>query len=340
VTALKAHEVEPFLKRPDSDAGAFLVYGPDAGLVREVGSRLIRHCAGAAAGSADIVVLDGGDLDADPGSLVVEARTNSLFADRRVIRVRSAGKGIVPTLAELLDDPASAAIVLETGNLAPRDPLRALIEGHKRGRALPCYPDSDETLLRLIGEFFVEAGIRAELDVAPALLDTLGNDREVTRRELEKLALFAAESRTLTRHDVLSLCADNAALVIDEILDSAGTGHVQRLEAALVRAIAAAISPQQLNTMAIGHFTMLRRWRTEVDGGRSAREVMSGLRPQPHFSRRAALEQQLRLWSDEALAAALERLQLASADSRKRYELQATLVRRALLGITRMAAEH
>ena len=36
MTALKAHEVERFLKRPDLEAGVFLVYGPDTGLVREV----------------------------------------------------------------------------------------------------------------------------------------------------------------------------------------------------------------------------------------------------------------------------------------------------------------
>src|SRR5690606_1980908 len=108
----------------------------------------------------------------------------------------------------------------------------------------------------------------------------------------------------------------------DEILDSTGTGHAARLDAALDRALAGAINLQQLLTLAIGHFTALRRWRTAVDAGRSVRDVLDGSRPRPHFSRRAALEQQLRLWSDAALAAALDRLQTASRDSRKRYALQ------------------
>jgi len=68
--------------------------------------------------------------------------------------------------------------------------------------------------------------------------------------------------------------------------------------------------------------------------------VLDGARPKPHFSRRASMEQQLRLWSDPALAAALERLQLASADSRKRYAMAETIVRRAFLAITTMAASH
>lgn len=340
MTALKASEVERFLKRPDVDEGVCLVYGPDAGMVREVAQRLVRHFGGADAGSMNLVTLDGGEVDSDPGRLLVEAKTSSLFGDKRVVRVRGAGKGAVMGVTELLDDPAGAAVILEAGNLTPRDALRALVEASKRGRALPCYPDTDESLVRLINEWLAEAGINAEPDVATTLRDALGNDREVTRRELEKLALYAAESKTLTREDVLTLCADNAALAIDEILDSTGTGHAARLDGALDRALAAALNLQQLVTMAIGHFSMLRRWRSEVDGGRSVREVLDNARPRPHFSRRSALEQQVRLWSDSALAAALERLQLASGDSRKRYGLQETVVRRALLAICMMAAEH
>lgn len=339
MTALKAHEVERFVNRPDISGSVFLVYGPDAGLVREVAQRLTRRFAGGDAGAMNLVALEGGEIDADPGRLAIEARTPSLFGDRRVVRVRGAGKSLVAGLADLLDDAGGAAIVLEAGNLAPRDPLRALIEGAREGRALPCYPDSEETLLQLIGETFSQAGIRAAPEVATTLRDTLGNDREITRRELEKLLLFAAQTKVLTRNDVLSLCADNAALVLDEIVDAAGSGHAARLDEALARALAASVSPQQLIASALLHFSALRRWRAEADAGRSSRDVLESVRPKPHFSRRSALEQQLRLWSDGALATACERLHLATADSRKRYALQQTIAARALLAICMMAAE-
>ncbi|MBU1304221.1 MAG: DNA polymerase III subunit delta [Alphaproteobacteria bacterium] len=339
MTALKAHEVERFLLRPDIAEGVFLVYGPDAGLVRESAHRLTRQFAGSDPGSMNLVTLEGSELDADPGRLAVEARTASLFGEKRVLRIRNAGKSLVMVLTELLDDPGGAAVVLEAGNLAPKDALRALVEGKKLGRALPCYPDSDETLIKLINETFSKAGIRAEADVATTLRENLGNDREVTRRELEKLVLFSAQSKVLTRNDVLVLCADNAAMALDEVIDAIGTGHAARLEDALARAIAAAINPQQLLGATQLHFATLRRWRAEVDLGKSPRDVLDGARPRPHFSRKASLEQQLRLWSDDAIGAAAERLHLATADSRKRYALQDMIVRRALLAVCMMAAE-
>lgn len=336
--ALKAHEVSRFVDRPDLEAGIILAYGPDAGLVRETGQRLARRYAGNDADSMNLVILDGAELDADPSRLAVEAKTTSLFGDRRVIRVRSAGKSLVMPLTELRDDPGSI-IILEAGNLTPKDPLRALVEAAKLGRALPCYPDNDESLGRLISETFSKAGIRADQDTVAALRDTLGNDREITRRELEKVVLFAVDSKLLTRNDILTLCADNAALVIDEVVDATGTGHAADLDTALERAIAQSVNSQQILASALSHFTTLRRWRVEVDSGKSPGAVLDNARPKPHFSRRSSIERQLRLWTDDALSAALDRLQLAVADSRKRYGLADTVSRRALLAICTMAAE-
>lgn len=139
---------------------------------------------------------------------------------------------------------------------------------------------------------------------------------------------------------MLLLCADNGMLVIDAILDAAGGGHAEKLELALNRALSAAVDPQRLLAMSTIHFASLRRWRTEVDNGKSPRLVLENLRPKPHFSRVSALEQQLRLWSDTALAAASERILQATADTRRRPRLAEPTLRRTLLAICMMAAAH
>ena len=340
MTALKAHEVERFIKRPDLEAGIILVYGPDTGLVRETAQRLTRYYAGSDSDGMGLVTLDGNELDKDPGQLLVEARTSSLFGDKRVVRVRGAGKALTVPLSQLSDDPSGAIVVLEAGNLVPKDALRALAEASRNARALPCYADSDETILKLINESFAKAGIRAEPEVAQTLKDLLGNDREVTRRELEKLTLYAQESGILLREDVVTLCADNAMLVLDEVADAIGTGHAEKLDAALGRALAAAVNPQQLLSAVMLHFAQLRRWRSVLDSGVSARDVLEGARPKPHFSRKSALEQQLRLWSDTALALATDRLHQAVGDSRKNYGRAETITRRVFLALTQMVAHH
>ena len=337
--ALKAHEVGRFIVRPDISEGIFLAYGPDAGLVRETAQRLIRQLTNNDPTSATITVLEAAEVDADPSVLAVAARTMSLFGGKTIVRVRGAGKSIVMTLAELRDDPG-AAIVLEAGNLAAKDALRALVEAAKLGRALPCYPDSDEAIQALIKETFNQHAIRYDTDVVMTLCEILGNDREITRRELEKLCLYAAANKTLTRDDVLLLCADNGMMVIDAIVDATGSGHAEKLELALNRALTSAVDPQRLLAVCTMHFAALRRWRAEVDGGKSPRAVLDGQRPKPHFSRMSTLEQQLRLWSDGALAAATDRILQTVAETRRRPAIAEASLRRALLAICMMAAAH
>lgn len=339
MTALKAHEVARFIQKPDLKHGVFLVYGPDLGRVHETATSLMRLFAGSDDDPMSELTLDANMLKTEPSLLAVEARTQSMFGGTRRIRVRGATKALTPLLAELLEDMPEAIIVLEAGNLPPRDSLRALAEKSKAARALPCYADNDRDLTALIRQTFEAEGITAEPEAITALRSSLGNDREVTRRELEKLVLFAADSKTLTRDNVLTLCGDNAALAIDEIIDAAGTGRVEKFDAALARATAGGMDSQRLMIAALNHFVSLRQMRVKIDAGTPARGVLDSQKPRPHFSRRDDLEQQLRLWSDEALAGATTRIYDAIADSRKSAHLSKAIAQRALLAVC-VAAAH
>ncbi|MEO5805348.1 DNA polymerase III subunit delta [Devosia sp.] len=340
MTALKAHEVARFLAHPDLDEGIFLAYGTDPGMVRETSQRLIRYFSADDPQASGAVTLDGAEIDADPSILAIEAKTISLFGGKRIIRVRNAGKSLVMTLTELADDPAGAVIILEAGNLLPKDALRAFVEAARRGRALPCFPDSDETLSALFRETFAKEGIRADADVIQTMREIFGNDREITRRELEKLTLFAAQSKVLTRDDVLTLCSDNGAQITNTIIDAVGTGHPEKLELALNRALNSGIDVQRVLRVAALHFAELRQWRTQVDAGKSIRDVLGGARPKPHFSRTSVLEQQLRLWSDGAIATGCDRLHQATLETRRRPALAEATTRRVLLSLCMTAAAH
>lgn len=338
MTALKAHEVERFLAKPDLDRGVFLAYGPDQGLVSETARRLMRHYAGADADPMSEIILEPEELKADPSRLAVEARMISMFGGLTRIRVRGANKTLTKTLTELLEDMPETVIVLEAGNLPPRDSLRALAESKKNARTLPCYADNAETLKSLIRKTFSDAEISVDSNTIALLSDTLGNDREVTRRELEKLTLYAADSKTLTTEDIETLSGDNATITIDEILDSTGTGRTEKLDQAITRAFNAGVDAQRLLISALNHFTWLRRLRADVDSGAQPREVLDRQRPRPHFSRKSNLEQQLRLWSDETLASACSRIYQAISISRKSAPLASAITHRTLLAICTAAA--
>lgn len=340
MTALKPAGVAGFLKRPDLTAGVFLCYGPDGGLVRETAQSVLAALTRAIGGETSVLTLDAAALVADPGRLAVETGTTSLFGERQLLRIREADKRLSTQLATLLADPGEAVVVLEAGNLAPRDALRALVEAARNARALPCYADSAEAVARLVTDTFSAADITLEPDARAAVLSVLGNDREITRRELEKLVLFASSSGRLTEADVLTLCADNGMLLIDDIIDAAATGHGEALDKAFSRAMSAAVDAQQILTLAAMHFQRLRVWRQQVDiGGKSPAAVVESSRPPVHFSRRDRMSAQLRLWRDRPLADVGRRLHQATAATRLSPSLRQEITWRALIGIARLAVE-
>ena len=107
MVALKGKAVESFLARPTADLFAVLIYGPDAGLVRERTKRLAAAVLGDAVGdpfrSAE---LGQGDLLGDPARLHDEAAALSLVGGRRFLRITDCDDKLAGAAAAFLESRA------------------------------------------------------------------------------------------------------------------------------------------------------------------------------------------------------------------------------------------
>ncbi len=86
MVALRGREIDGFLARPDPKRPIILLYGPDAGLVRERADALMASAVDDPTDPFSLVRLDGDDLAAEPSRLVDEAMTIPMFGGRRAIR--------------------------------------------------------------------------------------------------------------------------------------------------------------------------------------------------------------------------------------------------------------
>src|SRR5919108_725438 len=138
MVALRGKEVDSYLARPDAGRPIILLYGPDAGLVRERADALLASAVDDPNDPFSLVKLDGDELSAEPSRLVDEAMTVPLFGGRRAIRVRAGSRsfaGGIETLAEVtLDDVM--AVVADASELK----LDPIVDGAFAGR-----PDIVET---------------------------------------------------------------------------------------------------------------------------------------------------------------------------------------------------
>src|SRR4051812_50206600 len=125
MVALRGKDIDTFLARPDPGRPIILLYGPDAGLVRERAEALIASAVDDPNDPFSLVRLDGDELSAEPSRLVDEAMTIPMFGGRRAIRVRAGSRSFAGGVDTLADMPLKdCRIVIEAGGVPGGTPPR------------------------------------------------------------------------------------------------------------------------------------------------------------------------------------------------------------------------
>jgi DNA polymerase-3 subunit delta len=304
---VKSSEADRTAKNPPRGLVAALVFGPDSGLVRERAETLLKTVVDDLGDPFRVCELDEQTLASDPARLFDEAASISMLGGRRVVRVRGATNGLAKLFEAFLAEPAGdALVVVEGGDLAKGAALRKVFEDADNAAAIPCYLDSARDLFDVVRDTLKAEGLSIAPDALEDAVSRLGSDRGVTRRELEKLALYARGNKQVALEDVRAIMGDEAEARIEEACDAAGTGDLVRLDLALERLWTADVSAVAVLRQAMAHFQRLLLVGSAR--GESLDEAMRKLRPPLHFSRTASFKAQAQKWTEARLFDALDLL--------------------------------
>lgn len=339
---LAAARVEAFLRRPDPDARAVLLYGPDAGLVRERAETVARTVCPDLHDPFRVADLAAASLAADPTRLADEVAQISLMGGRRVIRVREAGDGLAALfarfLADLVGPPVGESLVVaEAGDLPGRSALRRVFDDLPVAAAIGCYPDSARDLALVVRDAFAAHRIGLSRDASDFLVQHLGGDRLLTRAELEKLTLYAGDGGHIDLDDARAVIADSAALSLDDALLAAAEGDAASLDRALTRVFQEGELPVSVIRALLRHLQRLHLLAARVAAGATAEQAIRAARPPIFFKEQDSYRRQLARWSEPRLRLALGRV--AEAEFRMKLTgLPAeTICREALFATARAA---
>ncbi len=334
MVALRGREVDAYLARPDPGRPIILLYGPDAGLVRERADALIAIAVDDPKDPFSLVRLDGDELAAEPSRLVEEAMTIPLFGGRRAIRVRAGSRSFAAGIDALATSPIKdCRIVIEAGELRPEAPLRKACERARNAVAIGCYPDGERDLARLIDDELLLSNLRIAPEARATLTALLGGDRQASRNELRKLALYAHGRGEVTLEDVVAVVADASELKIDPIVDNVFAGRPDLVEAEFVKAMVAGTYPGMIIAAVQRQAAWLHKSALAIAEGTAVANLLDSGFPRLHFSRKGAVETALRQLSAARLSTMMEQLATAALEMRKQAPLAAAIAQRTLLSI-------
>lgn len=354
MTALKGKAGEAFADRRDKAMAAILLYGPDQGLVRERAEKIARQICKDFRDPFNYLDLAEADLKGDPARLADEAVQLSLMGGERVIRVRTSGEAAAPAAKLLVEGIESGrlkpngAVLIEAGDLGKTSGLRKLFESAKKAVAIPCYADAPADTIALAEAAARAEGLAIEKAAADLLATLLGEDRGLTRQEIDKLILYKgpkaartgppdARSATITLDDVRAMLVDTITDAAGEVAGAAADGAPARLARALYRSSAAGASPVGTVRVLQRDFARLRAARAMMAEGLSAENAMARLRPPVFYMEQRAFAARLTRWTAPRIDAALDLLLEAELGAKSTGLPDEAIVERAAFKIAAMA---
>ncbi|MGV6802057.1 MAG: DNA polymerase III subunit delta [bacterium] len=352
MVALKPHLAASFLKKRDPAIHAILIYGADAGLVRERSDLLARQVVADLNDPFNFTELTSEALKEQPGRLADEASALSFAGGLRVVRVQGGDAAVLASTKILLGGfenetiKPNALILIEAGNLKKTAALRKLFEAHKAAAALPCYDQSPQDVKEMITQALQQEDLQIEEAALGALLQLLGTDRGIGRSELNKLILYkgpkavreAAADPMITLEDITACLTDNQEHTIFEIANIVALGRVKELSAALKSAVASGVNPVTILIFLQRLFNRLYTAQGFMADGLPADTAMKKLRPPVFYNEQGMFKQLLRKWNKPRLEMAIKLLLEADFQAKTTGLPQLELVERTALRLAVIAA--
>jgi DNA polymerase-3 subunit delta len=332
-----------FLRHP-GDVKAVLLYGPDGGLVRERMTALTRLIAQDPDDPFRVAEFSCALLRDDPARLADEAAAMSLGGGRRVVRWRDADADarletvVAHAFAAWFENPVGDSFMIVTaGDIGARAKLVAVFEAAEAGAAVACYADDARALEGVIRDTLKAHGLTATPEALAWLADRLGGDRELSRRELEKLALYKG-SGTVSEDDARACIGDSAAFDLDDLIYAVGDGDQATVQRVYGRLMAEGASPVTVIGAAARHFLRLHETRGRLNDGKGLDQAIMALRPPVFFKFKGRFQAQAGHWSEANIVRALDLLNEAELQAKSTDMPAEAIAERALMQIAQAGA--
>lgn len=214
----------------------FFFCGPD-----EAGaSAAVDAVCAALPDAGERVELAGGELKRDPVLLGDEARSTSLFGDKRHILVRTQGDDALDAIGNLLlgSGEACPVLVVATG-ATDKSRTAKLLEKRPDALVAMFYQPDLKSMTGTVRDLADAAGVRLSGELAERIARATGLDQRLALSEVTKLALYLDAAPEAPRTADLAAWNEIGAATEEDgfmpIVNAALSGHVKRLPGELAR---------------------------------------------------------------------------------------------------------
>lgn len=268
------------------------IYGDDGGAVRQLAKKTVSLVTDDPDDPFAHDKLSVEDVVHTPSRLYDSATTVAFGSGPRLVRVEgfhgdldaNTAKTVSEALTELLSANLQDVVIVIT---APRiDAKKAFIrhiEKAPNAVAVRCFQDNIGDMRQVVNQYFSAKNKKVAADAMQFLLDHLGNDRDITTHELDKLDLYTGTATEITLEDCLASLSNAPAATVFKWCDAVGSAHYDTADRLFVHFIEEGEAPQSMQALLHRHQRRLYAAVTDMQAGTSAGAALKNLKPPVTF---------------------------------------------------------
>jgi len=342
---IAAAKADNFIKSPDKNLVAALIYGPDTGLVSQRAELVAKNIVEDISNPFNVVDLDSDSLKDEPTIINDEMSAISFMGGKRLIRLRNVGNEVLPYIKDCLSDADISQsehcfLLITAGNLKAGG-LRKFFEDGKNIAAIPCYVDDNRSLYGYASELLRSKNVTFSNDVITYIAEHCRGDRMIVVSEIEKLLIYIGDKKRIELEDVELCIGKTTEATIDDICQAVASGNQRKLSSNIQKAFNQGIMPIVIIRSLYKYLTRIHITVANMEKGDSVDSAIKKLYPPVFFKQMPIMKQEVHRWSKKdssSLWSVIENLYQAEIDCKNTSQNQELFCNRCLMKIAFIAS--
>ncbi len=331
---IKDYQIPKSIDFTDDKLIAFLVYGPNEGLIRHNIQSIKKLFQGDA--ESEEKLINGKDLEKDKDLLADELLSISMFNEKKIVQIENLREKDFEILKNATSlNSHNTMMIVKSDSLAKSSKIRKFFESDKYFFSLACYEDDTKTLVSTIEKFMKENNLTFNRDIKNYLIQSLSNDRMVCENELEKIKLFYTNSdERVDLNTVKILLNDEGSKNIQIMNESVLYGKTSKSISIIKKLLSEGANPVTLIRSLSNYLKRLKLTKIQVKKGDSFEDAIKSLKPPLFWKDKESFKYICAKWPIEEMERSIYMLMNAEIDCKLDNKLSSILCEKFLIDIS------
>lgn len=319
-----------------------LIYGEDGGKTKQLAKACAEKVCSDLSDPFQVDRIRVEDLLEDPTKLVDSVNTLMMTGGTRLVYVEGVNAFLTKQQLDTVTEAVSfalerlsesAVVVLSAAGIDAKHALPKMVEKHPQAAAIRCFVSSTRDIQSEVRTYFSQKGKKVSAEAVQFLTENLGNDRDITERELEVLDLYVGEQGHVSLDDCIETISSAPSLNVFKLCDAIGMRNREKVDYFLRVLSEEGQDINMVYVTAIRHMRRLMTVKVLVENGSSMQQALKELSP-PVFYGQDIFIAQVNAFPSERIKTMIDKLYETLLQSRQGTLTPDLVMHRSILSLS------